>query len=119
MLEDRLRDAVKGEVRRPGLACRYLTDASIYQIEPVGYCATRPISPSRSTWRATKGRDPAHQRGQMLIDFFEDTRNVVGFDTRRGGGLSAGVAPAQCLAEAARPVVPGRCLDVRRNARSR
>ena len=96
-LEDRLRDAVKGEVLFDRASRgRYSTDASIYQIEPVGIVIPRDetdlaiaLDVARDAKAAILPRGAGtSQCGQtvgeaLVIDFSKHMRNVVGFDKNR------------------------------------
>ena len=96
-LEDRLRDAVKGEVLFDRASRgRYSTDASIYQVEPVGIVIPRDetdlgiaLDVARDARAAILPRGAGtSQCGQtvgeaLVIDFSKHMRNVVGFDKNR------------------------------------
>ena len=96
-LEDRLRDAFKGEVLFDRASRgRYSTDASIYQIEPVGIVIPRDetdlavaLDVARDAKAAILPRGAGtSQCGQtvgeaLVIDFSKHMRNVVGFDKDR------------------------------------
>ena len=106
-LEDRLRDAVKGEVLFDRASRgRYSTDASIYQIEPVGIVIPRDetdlavaLDVARDAKAAILPRGAGtSQCGQtvgeaLVIDFSKHMRNVVGFDKNRA---EVTVSPASC-----------------------
>jgi len=96
-LEDTLRDTIKGEVLFDGASRgRYSTDASIYQIEPVGIVVPRDetdlalaLDVARDAKAAVLPRGAGtSQCGQtvgeaLVIDFSKHMRNVVGFDKNR------------------------------------
>ena len=107
---------------------RYATDASIYQIEPVGVFVPRSTPTSRRRWRsaARRAADPAARRRHqpvrpdggpaLVIDYTKHLREVVAFDAdARTVTVEPGIVldHAERLAEAARPVVSGRRLDQR------
>src|SRR6478735_4300184 len=93
-LEQRLRDTIKGEVLFDKASRgRYSTDASIYQIEPVGVVVPRDetdlalaLDVARDAKAAVLPRGAGtSQCGQtvgeaLVVDFSKYMRNIVGFD---------------------------------------
>ena len=130
-LETRLRREIKGEVMFDAFTRgRYATDASIYQIEPLGRRRAEGqarTSPRRSQIAREEGV-PVLPRGggtsqcgqtvdrALVVDCSKYMQDVVALDTearrvqgaagRRHGAAQRSAAPAQT-------VVPGRCLDRR------
>ncbi|WP_296378166.1 FAD-binding and (Fe-S)-binding domain-containing protein [Reyranella sp.] len=96
-LEERLRDTIKGEVLFDRASRgRYSTDASIYQVEPVGIVVPRDetdlalaLDVARDAKAAILPRGAGtSQCGQtvgeaLVVDFSKHMRNVVGFDKDR------------------------------------
>jgi FAD/FMN-containing dehydrogenase/Fe-S oxidoreductase len=93
-LEDRLRDTINGEVLFDRASRgRYATDASIYQVEPVGIVVPKDetdlalaLDVARAAKAAILPRGAGtSQCGQtvgeaLVVDFSKYMRNVVGFD---------------------------------------
>jgi hypothetical protein len=108
---------------------RYATDASIYQIDPVGvFVPAREEDALTALQIAAQRKVPVLARGggtsqcgqtvgaALVIDCSKHLRNLTALDldARRGrGGARHGARPPQRAAEAPRPVVPGRCLHQR------
>ena len=124
-----LRRTIKGDVLFDAASRgRYSTDASIYQIEPVGVVVPRDetdlalaLDVARDAKAAILPRGAGtSQCGQtvgeaLVVDFSQvhARRRRLRQGSRRGHGAARRRArPAQCLAEAARPLVSGRRLDL-------
>ena len=108
-LEETLRRTIKGEVLFDAASRgRYATDASIYQIEPVGVFVPRDetdVALALDIARDAKAADPAARRRHLAVrpdggrrrwssTSRKHLRKVVGFDADRADGRRS--SPASC-----------------------
>ena len=128
-LAARLARAVTGDVLfDAGSRGRYATDASIYEVEPVGVLVPKTIDDVRAAIAICREeRVPVLPRGAgssqcgqtvgaaLVIDHSKHLSRDHGVRSRRDDRrrrARRGARHAQCVAQAPWPVVPGRCQHV-------
>ncbi len=108
---------------------RYATDASIYQVDPLGVIVPKTIDDVEAAFGVAREYGiPVLPRGggtsqcgqtvnrALVIDCSKHLRRVLDVDaasSTRAGGARSGARPPERGAEAARAVLPGRSLHPR------